>query len=232
MTRNEQSRLEILEAAAEVIAAHGFHGMSMRDLARATGKGLSSLYNYFASKDELLFAIQSRAFTTLIESAEAGLEGVEGSANRLYVLIHNHVRYFHEHPAVMQVLVHEARSLPPEQRKEIRALKERYYALGQELVRQILVTGCDQPKADGRRAVATDELERVTYGMFGMLNWIYGWYEPERHGSPTEVARSIHRMALCGMVARCPQRMSPDSTLDARLDVLAPKALLQGRNAS
>jgi AcrR family transcriptional regulator len=45
-TRNE----EILTAAAHLLAARGYHGMSMRDLARATGMSLANLYNYFHSK--------------------------------------------------------------------------------------------------------------------------------------------------------------------------------------
>ena len=37
-----------------------------------------------------------------------------------------------------------------------------------------------------------------------MLNWIYGWYEPTRHGSPEALARTFHRIALCGAVAQLP----------------------------
>ncbi len=46
------------------------------------------------------------------------------------------------------------------------------------------------------------ELERATYAIFGMLNWIYGWYKPGRHGSAVELARSIHRMAMTGVIGR------------------------------
>ena len=51
-----QKRLAILDAAARAIAEHGFHGMSMRDLAGETGQVVAGLYNYFSSKDEVLFA--------------------------------------------------------------------------------------------------------------------------------------------------------------------------------
>ena len=40
--RHEAQRLEILGAAAAAIAEHGFHGMTMRGLARATGRGLAT----------------------------------------------------------------------------------------------------------------------------------------------------------------------------------------------
>ncbi len=44
--------------------------MSMRDLAAATRMSLASFYNYFGSKEDLLFELQSRAFETLIAIAE------------------------------------------------------------------------------------------------------------------------------------------------------------------
>jgi hypothetical protein len=51
-----------------------------------------------------------------------------------------------------------------------------------------------------------EELERATYALFGMLNWVYGWYEPRRHGPPEVLADTFHRITLCGAVAICPYR--------------------------
>ena len=64
----DKNQFEILEAAAAAIARDGFHGMSMRALAKATGRGLASFYTYFDSKESVLFAIQSQAFEALVES--------------------------------------------------------------------------------------------------------------------------------------------------------------------
>jgi AcrR family transcriptional regulator len=197
----------LLAAAAALLARR--HNVSMRELARATGQSLANLYNYFPSKDDLLFALQRRAFETLLAAAEAATrEGVPEA--RLYAFIHNHVRYFTAHPDVMRVLVHEAGALPPARRRTVRGLKERYFALGRDLVRAVLAEGC-APLAGGGAAAGAGapddvELERATYSLFGMLNWVYAWYDEARHGGPTEVARTIHGLALCGLVARCPNR--------------------------
>ena len=40
--RQSPGKTEILAAAARAFAEHGYHGMSMRDLAKATGRGLAS----------------------------------------------------------------------------------------------------------------------------------------------------------------------------------------------
>ena len=47
----------ILDAGLETFAATGFHGASVRDIARAAETSLSNLYNYFPSKEDLLVAV-------------------------------------------------------------------------------------------------------------------------------------------------------------------------------
>lgn len=199
-TRNQ----EILAAAAHLLASHGYHGMSMRDLARATGMSLANLYNYFGSKEDLVFALQTRAFDTLIASAEQALEGVHGAEERLYAFILSHVRYITTHRDVTRVLVEEAGELPPKRRHAVRALKERYRAIGRGIVMDVQQSGCSVPGVVPAGPQPEAEIERSTYNIFGMLNWVYGWYEPERHGTPQDIARSIHKLALCGLVAKCP----------------------------
>ncbi|MDD9369684.1 MAG: TetR/AcrR family transcriptional regulator [Acidimicrobiales bacterium] len=50
-------RSQILAAATELIAAHGVEGMTMRQLAAASGLNIATLYHYFGSKSDLLGAI-------------------------------------------------------------------------------------------------------------------------------------------------------------------------------
>jgi AcrR family transcriptional regulator len=231
--RREAQRGEILEAAAEAIAEHGFHGMSMRGLARATERGLASFYNYFSSKEDLLFSLQTNAFETLTSSLKAALEGVDEPIERLYVFVLNHVGYLAEHRAVMRVLVHEASALPAGRRKKVRLLKEGYFQIVRDIVASILAAGCSSFGADGAASLDPAEVERVTYSVFGMLNWSYGWYDPEQHGTPEDVARTIHAVAVCGLVARCPHRAA-QGNLERYLGAIAPPPLIArtGRSAA
>ena len=45
------TRQAILNAAHQLFVQQGYHGTSMRQIAEAAGIGLSSLYNYFQSKE-------------------------------------------------------------------------------------------------------------------------------------------------------------------------------------
>ncbi len=201
-SRHQEQRGRILHAAASLLATEGYHGMSMRRLAKTAGTSLGNVYNYFSSKEDILFALQREAFEALCAATSEALAGIPDPVERLYGFISHHVGYFCEHPQVMRVLVHEAASLPGPRRRDVRALKERYFEIARDIVRDLIERGAGDHAA--AREIEDDaELERITYSIFGMLNWIYGWYRPERHGSPQKLARTIHEMALGGLVAPC-----------------------------
>jgi len=223
--RRQAQQAEILDVAAAAIAEHGFHGMSMRDLARATGKALASFYNYFPSKEELLFSLQTNAFETLTGTLKAALEGVDEPVDRLYAFVLHHVQYVAEHRSLWRVLVQEASALPAAKRKKVRLLKEGYFQIVRDIVASILTTGCNAPGAEGAVNLDPAEVERVTYSVFGMLNWSYGWYDPQVHGTAQDVARTIHAIAVCGLVARCPHRAAPGN-LERYLGAVAPPPLV------
>jgi len=227
LRRQQEQRGRILHAAATLIAAMDFHGMSMRNLAKAAGTSLANVYNYFTSKEDILFALQKEAFEALIAATEEALADVDDPVGRLYGFISNHVRYFTRHTDVMRTLVHEAATLPRERRRLVRALKERYFTIARYIVRDLSERGCGHDGAGGRPAADEAELDRVTYSLFGMLNWIYGWYRPEVHGTPRQLARTIHELALCGLAAQCPYRQIQDS-MDAHLAGVEPPPLVVG----
>jgi AcrR family transcriptional regulator len=189
----DEGRTEVIRRAATAIARHGYHGMSMRDLAKATKRSLASFYHLFESKEEILFELQRSAFEALIESAETAIAAPRTPAARFEAFVDNHVRFFCAQPDVMHVLVVEASALPPGQRAVIRRLKQRYFKLGERVLAHLAA----------KRGAAPDPiaLERATYCVFGMLNWIFGWYEPERHGPPAALVRTIVDCAEHGAAA-------------------------------
>lgn len=52
-----RSRAQIIGAAHRLFLAQGFHGTTMRQIAKESGMALGSLYNHFADKDDLFSAV-------------------------------------------------------------------------------------------------------------------------------------------------------------------------------
>ncbi|MDD6934640.1 MAG: helix-turn-helix domain containing protein, partial [Bacteroidales bacterium] len=53
-TAKDHTRRLLLETAREAFLRKGFKAVSMREISRLSGVGLSNIYNYFPCKDDLL----------------------------------------------------------------------------------------------------------------------------------------------------------------------------------
>jgi TetR/AcrR family transcriptional repressor of nem operon len=93
MTKGEQTRKKIVEAAAPIFNKHGYEGSSLNDLMEATGLKKGGIYRHFSSKEELA----AEAFDYTWESAwRVRLQHVDEKANgieKLKQLIANFVNY-------------------------------------------------------------------------------------------------------------------------------------------
>jgi AcrR family transcriptional regulator len=178
----------ILRTAAAVFADKGYHRASIREISRASGISLSGLYYYFKSKHELLFLIQDHCFGTLIDNLERRLEGEVDPQRRLYLFVENHLRFFAANMKEMKVLSHEAGSLEGEYHQRVSRKKRRYTDLCLGIIEEL---SADDEPIDARVAV---------FSLFGMLNWIYNWYRPERDLPVSELAEEMSRLFLSGFL--------------------------------
>ena len=184
-TAYDEKLESILRTATGIFAEKGYHQASIRDIARATRVSLSGLYYYFQSKEELLYLIQDHAFGTLIENLERILERVEDPHRRIRLLIENHLRFFVANMAEMKVLSHEAESLTGEFRARVNAKKRRLTEIATEILVEL------RPASDA-------EIRVSVYSLFGMMNWIYNWYRPDRDVPVEKLAEEMSRLFLGG----------------------------------
>jgi AcrR family transcriptional regulator len=192
-TKGEDAEVKlqhILRHAAQIFAERGFEGASIRDISRATGVSLSGLYYYFESKQKLLYLIQHHAFTSVLRGLQQRLASADVPEDRLEILIQNHVEYFLAHPFEMKVLSHEEEALDEPYRKEVAALKRRYYNLAREIFEQ-LARRRSAPPLDPRVALLS---------LFGMMNWIYKWHNPQVDPSAPELAGTLAGIFLHGVL--------------------------------
>ena len=56
-TETSTLRAAILETAARLFMAHGYHGVGMRDISRESGASKALLYYHFQNKSDLFFAV-------------------------------------------------------------------------------------------------------------------------------------------------------------------------------
>ena len=57
LTKGERTRLALIDAAYTLFVRQGFHGTSMRQIAREAGLALGGIYNHFGNKEEIFKAV-------------------------------------------------------------------------------------------------------------------------------------------------------------------------------
>ena len=92
--KNSDKREEVMQAALELIAEHGFHGAPMAMIADRAGVGAGTIYRYFESKDELIAEIFSELERKIVESLMQGYSRDHSLRDRFIHLSTMIIRYF------------------------------------------------------------------------------------------------------------------------------------------
>lgn len=81
--QRSQERFEaILKVALDLIAANGYEGVSMREIARECGLPIASLYMYFPTKLSIVKEVWQRYTSRVSESLERDLQKIVDPANQ------------------------------------------------------------------------------------------------------------------------------------------------------
>jgi AcrR family transcriptional regulator len=192
LSRHDQKLEHILRTSARIFAEKSYHSTSMRDIARSTGVSLAGLYHYCKSKEELLFLIQDHCFGRVLERLEQRIAGVDDPLTKLHIFIENHLSFFAANMAEMKVLSHEAESLEGDMHAHVSTKKENYARLARKILREI------KGQSGGGPAI---DLTIATYALFGMMNWIYNWYDPRGKLSVNQLTDNITRLFLNGFLS-------------------------------
>ncbi len=207
-TRHDQKLELILRTSARIFAGKSYHSTSMRDISRATGVSLAGLYHYCKSKEELLFLIQDHCFGRVLERLEQRTRGINDPLEKLRLFIDNHLSFFAANMAEMKVLSHEAESLAGDLHEHVSSRKRQYTRTARRILAEVqqTVAGSElrAPRRNGqpKKTAKPVDLTVATYALFGMMNWIYNWYDPSGKLSVSQLVDNITRLFLSGFLSR------------------------------
>jgi len=196
-SRYDQKLEFILRTSARIFAEKGYHSTSMRDISRATEVSLAGLYYYCKSKEELLFLIQDNCFGRVHERLLERLRETTDAVTKLRLVIENHLSFFAANMAEMKVLSHEADSLAGEMHEHVTGRKQQYTRLVRRILSEVQQAQAARGGHDGQKV----DLTVATYALFGMMNWIYNWYDPRGKLSVTDLVDNFTRLFLSGFLA-------------------------------
>jgi len=93
----EDKRNKILDAAAKVFSEYGYNKARIQDIAKLAGLGDATVYNYFSSKQDILFTLPIEKTKELLSIQEEHLNGIKRVDLKLNVLISDYLHYLESH---------------------------------------------------------------------------------------------------------------------------------------
>jgi len=95
-------RLE--KAVEEIFSSSDFHKASMRDVARKAGVSFSTIYQYYGSKENLLFSFVDKWLGMLTERIIDHLQGIEDLKEKMRKVLWVQINYYEKHPGLAKIL--------------------------------------------------------------------------------------------------------------------------------
>ncbi|MGC9670788.1 TetR/AcrR family transcriptional regulator [Planosporangium sp. 12N6] len=183
-----QTRL--LAAAVSLFAEKGFDATSVQEVVERADVTKGAMYHYFRSKDDLLYEIYhgliSQQLTDLDRILAAG--GEPGDVIRAIIV--DLVETTAARLAEAAVFSREMHRLSADRRAALRAQRRRYH----EAFRDLVARG----QADGVFA-AVASADTVTLIVFGVVNQLPQWYQPDGPKSPRQLADEVADFVLAGL---------------------------------
>lgn len=134
-----EKRLKIAHAAAELIFKQGYNETSVAQIARKTGIGKSTIYDYFSGKEEIILLLLDEPLTEVRYRAEEIIAGSGSASERIKRVLEMHLDVLLRDKAFIFKLSFESQRLP----LEVQARHEKKRQVYQGLLRALIQEGVD-----------------------------------------------------------------------------------------
>ncbi len=180
----------LLAAATRLFADRGFERTSVQDLVDAAGVTKGAMYHYFASKEDVLFAVFRRVLATQMRNLDACATDEGPVHERLRAAAVDLVVSTVENLDDMVIYFRSLHVLSRERQDQVRAERQNY----QERFRALIEEGQRQ------RVFRTDVVaDLVASQYFGAVNHLGMWYHPDGELGGDEVGGYFADLLLTGL---------------------------------
>lgn len=188
------SRLDTLSqiraAGLRLIYERGYEGMGLRSLASEAGIGQSTLYGYFATKQDLLVDLITIHMSDLLDSLHEQVPGSGDPLKRYCAFVQFHLTYHLRRPREVFICYSELRSLSRPNYLSVVALRRNYERFLTDIIAQGVASG----------AMRTLVPQVASFAVLGLLSGITTWYRADGPLSEAAIREEYMRLALSAVI--------------------------------
>jgi TetR/AcrR family transcriptional regulator, cholesterol catabolism regulator len=137
----ERRRRQIADAAVQLFVEKGFHKTTTRQIASASGFSIGSLYEYFASKEDILYMVCESIHAEVERGVTEAMSRATGGQEALAGVIREYFKVCHRMSDFILLIYQETQSLPSQWRKRVLENELRITGLFVEVLARIAASG-------------------------------------------------------------------------------------------
>jgi AcrR family transcriptional regulator/transcriptional regulator with XRE-family HTH domain len=176
----------VLSAALSEFLRAGYHGASIRAIAKKSGLSVPGLYHHYESKQQMLHRILDHTMRDLLARSTAARDEGRDAVERFSLLVECLALYHTHRRDLAFVGASEMRSLEPRNRAEITAMRNA----------QQRMVDREAEAAAAAGLFATPHPHEAARAVTTMCVALANWYRADGRDAPEEIARRYVRFAL------------------------------------
>ena len=145
----EQRHRQIVDAAVQLFINHGFHKTTTRQIARAAGFSIGSLYEYIASKEDILYLVCDAIHAEVEQGVSEAMTRASGGRNPLAEVIREYFLVCNRMSDHILLIYQETQSLPQQWRKKVLENEVRITGIFMQVLAHLISSG-DLPRLSDR----------------------------------------------------------------------------------
>jgi TetR/AcrR family transcriptional regulator, cholesterol catabolism regulator len=190
---SRETAKRLIEVAIDLFSRKGFKGTSIRDIAAEMGMTSSNIYHHFGTKEGVLRAIERQTLEPITREFRRISSLDLPPLDRFSMLIKAHLAYLNQHRKESLIFSTINEETFPADRKDLnkKFQTETFFIYRSEIERVLSSMG-----KQGNSTVAA-------FSTLGSIIWFLRWYRPQGENSFDEVANSIIKYILYGIIGNC-----------------------------
>ena len=164
-SKDEVIREEVITAARDLFQRYGLIKTTMEDISKAAGKGKSTLYYYYANKDEIFNTVIKEDMEEVFTLVKMAVGRVATAVDKLRTFNTTRIKLVNQKAALYSIVFGEISDNP----QLIRRLKKSYETRELELLKGILAFGMVNGEF---KKIDEEDLDNLSYIMLSSLRGI------------------------------------------------------------
>jgi AcrR family transcriptional regulator len=182
------TRIDILKSAAKAFRKLGYHGATVEQIAAALHMKKGNLYYYFKNKEAILLACHQysldRLMQLLDEVERSGLSPDEKLRRLVVAFVHTILDELHG-----TALFLDLEALSPAHLKAVIVRRDQFDRGVRKIVEEGMSVG----------TFSAGDPKLLAFALFGAVNWIPRWYNPEGPASSQTIADLFADFFIAGL---------------------------------